>query len=153
MRRANARVAIDAFSAAPRQLFDAGSEGLEKLFVTVKLLELRRRDPDLFARGSYVVAAGRGRTPRTRSAFARVRESRVCVVVVPRWSAKLLHGATELPTGEVWGETSIQATDAIPAGLRDVFTGRELSWRDSSGSRSWNLADVLREFPVAVLTS
>jgi (1->4)-alpha-D-glucan 1-alpha-D-glucosylmutase len=136
---------IDAFQSSPRELFDPAHRGSEKLFATARLLALRRRDPELFARGSYVPLTVEGACKDHVLAFARVLDSRACVVVVPRWAARLLGRATDLPIGEVWRDTSIQVVESVPSSLQDVFTGRALA--------SWQVAEVLGEFPIAVLSS
>jgi (1->4)-alpha-D-glucan 1-alpha-D-glucosylmutase len=136
---------VSAFDRSPRELFDPAQGALEKLFATVRLLELRRRDPELFARGSYVPLSVEGAYKDHVLAFARVLESRACVVVVPRWSAKLLNGVPDLPIGPVWGDTSIQLIDSVPTTLHDVLTNRVAG--------EWRVAEVLAEFPVAVLST
>jgi maltooligosyltrehalose synthase len=69
-------------------------------------------------------------------------------VIVPRWTAKLMNGVSELPLGEkVWADTTITLSNGASATrMRDVFTGREVSTEGSVA-----IADALAEFPVAVI--
>lgn len=132
-----------------------------KLHLTAKLLALRRRDPDLFARGAYRPLQIEGECREHALAFARSHEGRALILVVPRWSAKLMQGVEALPLGaRVWADTRLGLEEDLPQGpWTDVLTGRELGaeqevGRDSaSGERAWRLADVLAEFPIAVLYS
>src|SRR5262245_8321587 len=75
-----------------------------KLYVMLRLLQLRRDDPELFAKGGYQALPVEGVHREHVFAFARTFEGRTCIVIVPRWTAKLLDGVTELPLRErVWG--------------------------------------------------
>jgi (1->4)-alpha-D-glucan 1-alpha-D-glucosylmutase len=134
------------FDASARQL-DV-PERLSKLYVIRKLLQLRKDDPELFARGDYQPLQVDGARKEHVFAFARKHENRSCIVIVPRWPAKLLDGVTELPLGEhVWADTGIAFSNGSPPPrLRDVFTDRELVLENSL-----TIAGVLVEFPLAVL--
>ena len=119
-----------------------------KLYVIRKLLQLRRDDPELFARGEYHALQVDGARKEHVFAFARTYEGRSCIVIVPRWSAKLMDGVSELPVGEkVWADTRITLSNgAWATRMRDVFTGREVAVEGSV-----TIADALAEFPVAVM--
>jgi (1->4)-alpha-D-glucan 1-alpha-D-glucosylmutase len=149
------------YEAAARQLeelqgvqLDAQRAGLDaaKLFVTSRLLQARKNDPALFERGSYQPLQVEGDKSEHVVAYARVHEERCCVVVLPRWSARLKQGAPELPLGEPsWGDLTI----ALPmAGdLRDAFTHKRFEATSDTENRTLRVADVLASFPVAVLFS
>ena len=117
------------------------------MFVTSKLLALRRSDPDLFARGNYVPLQVDGERKEHVLAFARVLDTHACVVVVPRWSATLLRGVPDLPIGAVWGDTSIQLGEGMTGPLTELFTARTVESRESTAARSLSVADVLGRIP------
>ena len=123
-----------------------------KLYVIQKLLQLRREDPELFAHGDYQPLQIDGARREHAFAFVRTHEGRSCTVVVPRWTAKLMDGVTELPLGErAWGDTRIAFGNGVAAGrMRDVLTEREI---EIDGERGATIAEVLAEYPVAVLRS
>jgi (1->4)-alpha-D-glucan 1-alpha-D-glucosylmutase len=114
------------------RLLDQTDEGLPKLWLTRQALHLRRRRPELFgADGDYLPLMARGE--RAAHAFAFVRGGGA-VTVVPRLLMKL--------RGD-WGGTSLE----LPAGRwRNELT------REEVGGGEVRVADLLRRFPVALLS-
>lgn len=119
----------------------AWRDGREKLFVTARLLSLRRDNAALFAAGDYrPLEIGDGRNSDRLCAFARQHAGTMLTVAVPRLTYALFRdggsadfGATEiaLPPAQTW---------------RNVFTGDVLAGRDRIRA-----AELFRDFPVAVL--
>jgi (1->4)-alpha-D-glucan 1-alpha-D-glucosylmutase len=120
-----------------------------KLLATWTLLQLRKRAPDLFARGTYEALRVEGALKDYILAFARVHEGRSCIVIVSRWGATLLNGERDLPIGDAWGDTRVVVEGVALSTTRELFTGRTL---DASHA-SISVSDVLRELPVAVVVS
>jgi (1->4)-alpha-D-glucan 1-alpha-D-glucosylmutase len=112
--------------------------GSEKLFVTRKLLALRRSHPELLAEGDYQPLEVTGRSSEHLCAFMRSRGEERLVIAVPRLVHRLYHdGAAD------WGATSL----ALPAGSwRDVLTGGRLD-----RGVEVPVSRLLADFPVAVL--
>jgi (1->4)-alpha-D-glucan 1-alpha-D-glucosylmutase len=136
--------AIQRLRGSPRELVWEQEGAASKLFVIRKLLQLRRDDPELFARGDYQALQVDGARKEHVFAFSRTHEGRCCIVIVPRWTAKLMDAVNELPLGDrVWGDTRINASAMR---MRDVFTEREVAIEGGV-----SVASVLSEFPVAVL--
>jgi (1->4)-alpha-D-glucan 1-alpha-D-glucosylmutase len=134
-----------------RALFEE-SEGVRaKLFVTAKLLQFRAADAALFALGSYHPLQVEGEKKDHVFAFVRTHEGRSCVVIVPRWSARLMGGDMRLPLGEIWGDTRVLLGNVDGGELRDVLTSQNA--RVSAEDGALRLADVLSAFPLAVLRS
>jgi (1->4)-alpha-D-glucan 1-alpha-D-glucosylmutase len=102
-----------------------------KLFVTQKALEFRKAHRDLFARGEYIPLHATGACAAHVCAFARKLEHQWVAVVAPRWTVRVVE----------WGDTAIPLP---PAEWRDCLTGLT--------PPSWRMADVVKEFPVAMLT-
>lgn len=122
-----------------------------KLYVTSKLLEMRAADPELFALGSYQPLQVDGEKKDHVFAFARMHEGRCCVVIVPRWSARLTGGVTEWPVGEVWGDTRVLLGADVREEMRDVFSARSARGQGEEGSL--RIAEILSAFPLSVLRS
>ncbi|WP_116809476.1 malto-oligosyltrehalose synthase [Steroidobacter cummioxidans] len=122
-----------------------------KLYVTTKLLQLRAADAALFALGNYQPLQVEGEKKDHVFAFMRTHEERSCVVIVPRWAARLMDGEIRLPLGESWGDTRVLLGTDIGGELRDVLTSR--SARADAQDGALRLAEVLSVFPLAVLTS
>jgi (1->4)-alpha-D-glucan 1-alpha-D-glucosylmutase len=135
---------IDRLQGSPRGLLWEQDGAASKLYVIRKLLQLRRDDPELFARGDYQALQVEGARKEHVFAFARTHEGRSCIVIVPRWTAKLMDAVNELPLGDqVWADTRISAAAAR---MTDVLTDRDIA---IDGTVS--VAAVLAEFPAAVL--
>jgi (1->4)-alpha-D-glucan 1-alpha-D-glucosylmutase len=125
---------------------------LEKLYVTWKLLQLRRDDPELFGRGAYQPLAVEGQYKEHALCFARTHEDRSCVVVVVRWAAKLMDGAMQMPVGALWGDTQVVIDAPVQGEWRDLFTGRRLQVAPTQGGAGvLRVADVFTVLPIAVL--
>jgi (1->4)-alpha-D-glucan 1-alpha-D-glucosylmutase len=122
-----------------------------KLYVTTKLLHMRAADAPLFALGSYQPLQVEGDKKDHVFAFARSHEGRNCVVIVPRWSARLMAGVAEMPLGDVWGDTKVLLGSANEAELRDVLTDQPA--RIQGEDSSVRVSVVLSKFPLAVLRS
>ena len=113
----------------------AWEDGLLKLYVTWQGLQLRRRDPGLFAGGAYIPIAATGRDAGRVVAFARVHEGRWVVAAVPRLTAAL----------EGWGDTRLGLPDEAPAAWEDVLTGAEVRGPAPAA------AELFETVPVALL--
>jgi len=111
--------------ADPRPLLDTPQDGRAKLWVTWRLLDLRRRHPGLFRDGAYVPLAASGRHAEHVLAFARTHASGTLVVVAGRLYAKMLGAAGKLPLGEAWEDTTVVLPPGATA-LENVLTGERL---------------------------
>ena len=86
-------------------------------------------------------------------AFARTFEGRSCIVIVPRWTAKLMDAVNELPLRErVWARYQ---SSAWQFNARDAHAGRvhrvaKFATEEGQGERSLRVATAFAEFPVAV---
>jgi len=106
-------------------------EGLPKLLLVSRALALRRRRPELFARGSYEPLRVRGEKAGHLVAF--IREGS-CVTLAPRLVIGLAGG---------WRDTTVH----LPVGhWRDQLSGREVEGGEVG------VDHVLESFPVALLT-
>jgi (1->4)-alpha-D-glucan 1-alpha-D-glucosylmutase len=124
-----------------------------KLYAMQKLLQLRRDDPELFAKGDYQALQVEGERKEHVFAFSRTHEGRTCVVILPRWTANLMDCVKELPLRErVWTDTAVViGSGALTAPLKDVFTDRDVGIEETQGVRQLRVSTAFAEFPVAVL--
>jgi (1->4)-alpha-D-glucan 1-alpha-D-glucosylmutase len=113
------------------QVVERGDEGLPKLWVVHKALQLRKEHPEWFgAEAEYAPLSVEG--PQRERVIAYRRGEDV-LTVVPRWS----HAA------EAWEETAIVAPEGR---WRNRLTGAEVA-----GGRV-RVGELLEKFPVALLT-
>jgi (1->4)-alpha-D-glucan 1-alpha-D-glucosylmutase len=104
-----------------------------KLFVTYRALEFRKANRELFARGEYIALRVTGSCANHICAFARRLGDHWAVAVAPRWMSKVAE----------WGDTHLELPTGAPTEWRDVLTGLV--------PHNWRVADLLAEFPVALL--
>ncbi len=131
----------------PDTILAAADEGLPKLWVTARVLEVRRNRPDLFGpEAAYRPVASSGSAAAHVVAFERAGGA---VTVVPRLSLKLAGGraATRLivPASR-WGDTRIELD---PGRWRDVLSGGRITVR--ADAHQVRVARLLDRFPVALL--
>jgi Maltooligosyl trehalose synthase len=124
------RLLAEVRNAAPAQVLARMDDGAPKIWLIARLLEQRRRRPELFESSGYVPLAAVG--SKARHVVSFVRDD--LLVVVPR----LLIGL-----GTDWGDTNID----LPVGLWiDLLTGAQ-----QPGGAPVALDQILQAFPVAVL--
>jgi (1->4)-alpha-D-glucan 1-alpha-D-glucosylmutase len=123
-------------------------DGRAKLWLAWRALALRRRDPELFERGSYVPLAVSGAKAEHVVAFARQYEGRVAIVVAGRLFLQLVAERGRLPIGpEVWQNTTVEAPRGAPPAFEDALTGATVA---APGGRL-GIGQALAAFPGALL--
>jgi (1->4)-alpha-D-glucan 1-alpha-D-glucosylmutase len=134
--------------ALARELLERREDGWIKLYVTHRLLCLRRERPGLFIGASYTPLRS---TSAQVCAFARAADGQTLLVAAPIQVATLTRGALVPPIGpDIWRDDRL----SVPAGrYRDLFTGRRLASEEHDGRPSLRLADVFSDLPVAALLS
>jgi (1->4)-alpha-D-glucan 1-alpha-D-glucosylmutase len=123
-------------------------DGRARLWVTWRLLALRRQEPALFGDGDYMPLEASGARANHVVAYARRHGDHMLVAVAGRLYASLLDAPHDLPLGEaVWQDTAV-AVDA-PDGARfmNLLTGEDVV---VEGGRV-ALAHALARFPAATL--
>jgi len=129
-----------------RKLLKSWKDGRVKMYLTYKALNLRRANTKLFQDGTYLPLNVSGKNKDCVCAFARGRENNWIMVVVPRFTTRLV-GQNMFPVGpQVWENDSIIIPDA-PRNWRNVFTGENIV----ATGNELALAEVLNYFPVALL--
>jgi (1->4)-alpha-D-glucan 1-alpha-D-glucosylmutase len=136
---------------APNRLATHWRDALVKQALIQRALAVRQERPALFARGSYLPVTASGPMAAHVVAFIRSHGSTHCVVVVPRLPAKMLpdDDTITIPAA-AWDRTTLHLPHEFAgAKLRDAITG------DAVGPLGVSplVSDVLRGFPVALLTS
>jgi (1->4)-alpha-D-glucan 1-alpha-D-glucosylmutase len=132
-------------------MLNGWQDGVNKLFVTWKLLQLRRQHPHLFSHGDYEPLQVAGAAKDHVLAFAR-RDGDTCVIVVlSRWAARLMNGELAAPIGAVWGDTAVSATPRCALGpMRNLFTGARVG-PENGDVPTLRVAELFRALPFAVL--
>ena len=131
-----------------QQLLAGRENGRIKLYISHRLLCLRRERPQLFVGGGYTPLRGHQHV----AAFARAADGQVLVVAAPVQIATLMRGTPAPPIGpEVWREDLLPVPGEPGRQYCDVFTGRTHSVIERHGRSVLRLADVFGDLPVAAL--
>jgi (1->4)-alpha-D-glucan 1-alpha-D-glucosylmutase len=146
------RAAMDAApQASCDELLGYWRDGRIKQRVIQRALELRRRNPALFAEGDYQPLSAHGPHSQRVLALLRKHAGQSLLAVVPRLAWPLLEGSAQpLPAG--WGETRLELPQECAPGtvLADLMSGAELV---VSPDGQLEVQRVLARFPVALLLS
>lgn len=122
-----------------------------KLFVTWRLLELRRLHPALFDQGEYLPLQVEGEKAAHLCAFARRIPGRMLIVVISRWGATLTSGELRVPVGEAtWRDTRVLLPKDMPAD-ECVDAISQCRVRIERGPHTSTNTDQDRWLPVAAL--
>jgi (1->4)-alpha-D-glucan 1-alpha-D-glucosylmutase len=135
------------------ELLSTLSDGRIKLYVTFCTLNFRRQHEAFFRDSSYQGLEVTGDRRDRVCAFARRLERQAVLVAVPRLIRGLCAGKERPPVGpEVWGKTWLAlGADLAGRAFRNLYTGEVLQAGEHEGQPGLPLAEVFREFPVAVL--
>ena len=121
-------------------------DGAVKLFITTRLLKLRREHADLFSHGAYHEVRAEGPLAKHVFAFSRSTAGVRAIVVVPRLTAALLSGTTPSLHLQDSPPTNLHFELAQP--MTCALTGRRLD-----AGQSLSVSVLFANFPVCVLVS
>jgi (1->4)-alpha-D-glucan 1-alpha-D-glucosylmutase len=122
-----------------------------KFFTTLKALNFRRANLNLFLHGDYLPLTAQGERKQHLVAFARRHESLWALTVAGRFFSKL-SSMGQLPVGEgVWGETVLPLPPEAPLAWRNIFTDETITSFPPSKSKALPLKQVFRYLPIALL--
>jgi (1->4)-alpha-D-glucan 1-alpha-D-glucosylmutase len=131
-----------------RELIEHRQDGRIKLYVSQRLLCLRREMPRLFVGGSYAPLRGNQHV----AAFIRGADGQTLVIAAPIQVASLTRGVLVPPMGaEVWKETRLSVPGEPGREFRNLFTDETVTTAGAQGKAVLRLADVFADFPVAAL--
>jgi (1->4)-alpha-D-glucan 1-alpha-D-glucosylmutase len=141
--------------ALAKGLLGSWPDGAIKVFITWRLLSLRRDEPSLFADGAYHPAIATGSRADNIVAFVREHEGRRILTVVPRLVASMMGDAEGPPVGPgSWGDTTVVINGVGGSRhWRNVFTGQEVVERDEAGGAALDIVSVLDSFPIGVFVN
>jgi (1->4)-alpha-D-glucan 1-alpha-D-glucosylmutase len=135
-----------------RELALKWQDGAVKLFVIWRALALRRANPELFARGSYVPLRTEGPLARQLCGYARIHNGGAALVVVPRLIAGV--GGEDF-AALPWSDTRIFVNaDTNRPVFRNVFTDERFTLEPRRGGGGALPAQRLfAHFPIALLAA
>src|SRR5579864_7526882 len=136
-----------------RNLISAPDSNAAKQYLTWKTLSFRRRQSDLFQRGSYIPLHVAGEKSAHVVAFARQHGQRTIIVAVPRLCARVMGESHDSVCEEtIWRDTTLEIPSDGVTCYHNLFTGECLPLKPDAETRI-PVSDLFRNFPVAVLIS
>jgi (1->4)-alpha-D-glucan 1-alpha-D-glucosylmutase len=126
----------------PEELLANWRDGRIKLFLTQRLLDFRRANPEIFREGNYVPLTVAGEFADSCVAFAREWKGRSVIVLAPRLTTRIGFP----PLGELWRDTVVKLP-VLPIKRRDLFTGAVLE-----PGENLPLRNVFARLPWAVIS-
>lgn len=129
------------------------TDGRIKLYLFQRVLDARRRHPEVFGEGSYRPIELAGPAREHAVGFARQHGPRVYLTLVPRLVSTLTRQEPTWPLGAAtWGHTTAELPDDLArASWRNLFTGEILQPAPEPGTSALLLSDAFHSFPVALL--
>ena len=125
-------------------------DGRIKLFLTYVALNARKRNAEVFQRGSYTPLGAEGLKALHLVAFARIYQSRTFVIATPRLTAGLLQREYEsVCNPKVWQDTRIELPSS--GTYRNAFTGEVVVAEEAENSYRIPAAKLFMNFPAALL--
>jgi len=132
-----------------RTLLTNWRDGRIKMHITQSGLRFRRENASLFLKGTYVSLQIEGPDRECVIAFARRFRGNWGIVVVPRFTTRLVTDDSGQGDPLSWGSTCILLPKDAPKHWVNVFTGHRLD----SELGEISVATILHSFPVALLSS
>ncbi|MET0280141.1 MAG: malto-oligosyltrehalose synthase [Steroidobacteraceae bacterium] len=136
------------------ELLDQWADGSIKMFVTARLLALRRLQPETFLSGRYAPLPATGERAEHALGYSRSGPQGSVLVLVSRWTATLCAGRIEPPLGRAtWGDTRVELPADLPPGTYvDVLTERRVNVPAECGvPRYLEVCDQFAALPLSVL--
>ena len=139
-------------SSLPEELTSHWQDGQIKLHLIWKALNFRRQHHQLFSNGNFVAIGAHGRRQNNVAAFLRRYKKEWLLVVVPRWLAREDYPLSAASQNGFWRKTDIRLQSSAPQHWINVLTGEEFPSRSARGARSLAVGELLRKFPVALIS-
>jgi (1->4)-alpha-D-glucan 1-alpha-D-glucosylmutase len=131
-------------------LLAQGWRGSAKLYVTATLLQLRRRYPALFASGQYEPLTVTGEQREHVLAFARQDDEHRLIVIVSRWTCRLLNAELREPVGAVWTDAVVDLPELSDTQLHEVLCDRHIVAARADQRCVLPVSEALAHLPLAV---
>jgi (1->4)-alpha-D-glucan 1-alpha-D-glucosylmutase len=132
-----------------KEILSHSEDGRLKLFVTERVLGMRKRHSRLYLHGGYIPIKARGKFKEHIICYARTYRESWGITVAPRFLTSLVREG-KIPVGrEVWEDTCIIMPSDAPRAFQDVFTNRTLL----SKGNSIPVCELFSVFPLSLLLS
>jgi len=124
-----------------------------KLWLIAKVLALRKREADLFERGSYSPLESAGECAQHVCAFERTYEGRSAIVIAPRLWATLLGESKSSQDSCLWADTRVLIPHVASACYRNVVTAECVPVKTDGDRKYLPVSAILGTYPVGLLSN
>lgn len=135
------------------KLLKGFEDGKVKLYEVHKSLAFRRGKRELFEEGEYVPLDVEGARKNHIIAFCRRKGTDFAITIVPRFLTSLTSTSSPIAKSEIWKDTHIYLPDGAPNKWTEIFTEESLFSKRFGDHEGLAIGEVLKSFPVALLTS
>jgi (1->4)-alpha-D-glucan 1-alpha-D-glucosylmutase len=101
-------------------------DGRIKLLVTALALQCRTRHADVFSRGALIALHADGARADHVLAFAHALDADACMLVLPRWTARVAPAGLMTAGAHLWEDTRIPVPETLRGAWRNALTGERL---------------------------
>jgi (1->4)-alpha-D-glucan 1-alpha-D-glucosylmutase len=136
-----------------QELYANWRDGRIKLFLIWKALIFRRTFCELFSHGDFRRVEVVGGHSENVVAFLRYYGDDWALVVAPKWLARPSAGIVPDGQERFWKGASIALPTDAPSSWDNIFTGERLQSDVRADQKSLLIENLLRYFPVALLSS
>jgi (1->4)-alpha-D-glucan 1-alpha-D-glucosylmutase len=140
-------------AACAQRLLENLPDGRIKLYMTWKILALRREHEEVFREGDYLPLKAQGDHAERVCAFIRHLGDETLLVVAPRLLGGLMGEGGQLPVGApVWGDTWLELpSERMHEKWTNTLTGEAFNTQALGKANGFTLAQVFGSFPYALL--
>ena len=124
-------------------------DGRIKLFLAFRGLAARKALSNVFSEGRYLPLAVKGKHAERVIAFARLREERCAIAIIPRFFSRLVDANSQPCGAEAWVDTTV----TLPVELAGRSWQNWLTNSTLLGTEQLLVGDVLAQFPVGLLSA
>ena len=135
-----------------RELVQNWHDGRIKLYLIWRILNLRRKYPRVFLDGQFLPMKTTGGREANLISYARRRGDTWIMTIVPRWLARSKVPPALTRLHKFWLGSHIALPANAPQSWLNVLTGETVKTSRLRRAPTLSLADVFKNFPVAVLS-
>lgn len=136
-----------------REIVQNWQDGRIKLYLIWRILNLRRQHSEVFVEGRVLHLKAIGKREANVISYARCKGKTCIVTVAPRWLARAKAPSHSTQLRKFWLGSKLILPRNAPESWLNILTGETLKTKFLCKVSLLDLADVFRDFPVAVLQS
>lgn len=135
------------------KLMHSPEDGRIKLFLTMQMLEIRKRAPNVFSKGNYLPIEVEGERSKHLIGFVRTFEKKTVIVIATRYFASLSQDNKFIVDPQIWNKTHVLLPKELRNNsYRNIFSGKILQKENLENSKI-NLVEVFHPLPLVLLES